>query len=130
MAEIELAKMVDLDELSDKITDIETNVGAVSSAVEGKADSNHTHDYSEITGTPTIPNVDGFATVEEVESGLSSKSDEGHTHSYNDIEGTPTIPSIDGLVTQETFDQAISSLETVIEDLQDAIDALQGEDEG
>ena len=80
------------------------DVDGLQGELDGKAIINHTHNYNELTDTPTIPSLDGYATEtfvtekiaeaslggeidlsayatkDEVNSSLATKSDVGHTH--------------------------------------------------
>src|SRR5690606_31505941 len=67
MADIEIAKKSDLDNLATKTE--------MTSALNGKSNTNHTHAYSEITNKPLIPtktsdltNDNNFATVSQIPS--------------------------------------------------------------
>ena len=66
----------------------------VKGALDGKANTNHTH---------TIANITNLQTT------LDGKANSNHTHNYNDITNAPTIPSIDGLATEDYVDTAIAN---------------------
>lgn len=101
-----------------KLTDLET-----------KSDVGHGHDYSELTGVPEIPSIEGLATEEfvknaiaqaqleeeeidlsgyttqtQLQEALETKADEEHIHSYSELTDVPTIPTLDGYATEEYVD--------------------------
>ena len=81
-----------------------SDVNGLQGELDGKAIVNHIHSYNQLTDTPTIPSLDGYATEtfvtekiaeaslggeidlsayatkDEVNSSLATKSDVGHTH--------------------------------------------------
>ena len=117
------------------------DVDGLQGELDGKAIINHTHSYNQLTDTPTIPSLDGYATEtfvtekiaeaslggeidlsayatkDEVNSSLATKAEVSHTHSYNDLTDKPTIPSIDGLATTEYVDNAVANVTVDTSDL-------------
>lgn len=111
MADIEIAKMSDLDTINGEL--------------KAKADADHTHDYSDIDNTPDIPSIDGLATSDELDSALDKKADTDHSHSYNDLTDKPSIPdapNLDGYVKKEDFEELkdlVSQLQSELNDLKE-----------
>ena len=97
----------------------------VKNALDGKANSSHTHSYKDLSDKPTIPVVDStlsststnaiqnkavtnaldgkansshthnISDVTNLQTTLDGKSDIGHIHSYKDLSDKPTIPTVD-----------------------------------
>lgn len=130
MADIELAKKDDLDEIEQNVTEnsstlttLNSEVDTISATVKKKSDEGHTHDYGEIENTPTIPSTDDLATKEEVQTIRES------------------IPSIDNLATKEMVDlkadneevttlkETINTLSETVASLTDRITELEKDDE-
>lgn len=110
--EIDLSVYATKDDLSNELTNKAnkehthtiSDVNGLQAELDGKAIINHTHSYNQLTDTPTIPSLDGYATEtfvtekiaeaslggeidlsayatkDEVNSSLATKSDVGHTH--------------------------------------------------
>ena len=120
------------DELDSTTSSIEELTESVSSKVTKEQGKDlFSGKYADLTGTPTFPDFDTFATTDEVEEllssvvktdemndalatlattnyvnqSLTSKSNTGHTHMYADILNTPT-----DLATESYVNQAISDL--------------------
>lgn len=127
MAGIEIAKKEDLKTLETNLEQIgdELELKASLEDLGQKADSTHTHVWTDITDAPEIPDTSDLATKGELSTGLGGKADTGHTHDYDDLTGKPSIPSIDGLASQADLDV----LQGVVEALQAEVEALKGETE-
>ncbi|MCI7208470.1 MAG: phage tail repeat domain-containing protein [Clostridium sp.] len=90
------------------------NVTNLQTALDGKSNTGHTHDYSELNNPPTIPVVDSALSSTStnaiqnkvVTNALNNKANKSHTHSYKDLSDKPTIP------TMPTIDSALSSTST------------------
>ena len=80
-----------------------SNVTNLQTALDGKSNTGHTHDYSELNNPPTIPVVDSALSSTStnaiqnkvVKSALDGKSNTNHTHSYKELSDKPTIPVVD-----------------------------------
>ena len=91
-----------------------SNVTNLQTALDGKSNTGHTHDYSELNNPPTIPIVDSALSSTStnaiqnkvVTNALNGKANSSHTHSYKDLSDKPTIP------TMPTIDSALSSTST------------------
>ena len=91
-----------------------SNVTNLQTALDGKSNTGHTHDYSELNNPPTIPVVDSALSSTStnaiqnkvVTNALNGKANSSHTHSYKDLSDKPTIP------TMPTIDSALSSTST------------------
>ena len=80
-----------------------SNVTNLQTALDGKSNTGHTHDYSELNNPPTIPVVDSALSSTStnaiqnkvVTNALNGKANSSHTHSYKDLSDKPTIPVVD-----------------------------------
>ena len=80
-----------------------SNVTNLQTALDGKSNTGHTHDYSELNNPPTIPVVDSALSSTStnaiqnkvVKSALDGQSNTNHTHSYKELSDKPTIPVVD-----------------------------------
>ena len=140
------AKKTDIPDVSDFISEIpseyvteselEAKGYAKASALNDKADANHTHTgYAKSTHTHSTADVDGLqkalndkATQADIDKAIElhdhrydyapidhTHGDEyaakTHTHSYNNLLDKPTIPSVEGLATEKYVDAAIANIE-------------------
>lgn len=140
------AKKTDIPDVSDFISEIpseyvteselEAKGYAKASALNDKANANHTHsEYAKTNHTHSTADVDGLqkalndkATQADIDKAIElhdhrydyapidhTHGDEyaakSHTHSYNNLLDKPTIPSVEGLATEKYVDAAIANIE-------------------
>ena len=139
--EIDLSSYATKDDLANGLTNKAnkehthtiSDVNGLQGELDSKAIINHTHSYNQLTDTPTIPSLDGYATEtyvqtkiaeaslggeidlssyatkDEVKTGLATKSDVEHTHSeylteHQDISMKADRSEIPTLTSQLTND--------------------------
>lgn len=132
-----------IDDVATDVAALETSVTNLTTAVDGKANSSHTHTAADITGLPSSVDAyskteadEKFATISHAHSNyatttaLDGKANSSHTHAAADISGV--VKTVNGTApdTSGNVSITISSNEMSANDILTAVKTVDGANSG